>query len=78
MKGGVEVLLPEDAPEHALQILAELDRSKQILARDIAAVDLRIADRVTVRLSDGASAARDEALKAAADKNKKKSKGGEA
>jgi cell division protein FtsQ len=61
-----------------LQSLAELDRSKQILARDIVTVDLRLPDRVTVRLSDAAAAAREEALKAAAEKNKKKGKGGEA
>ena len=78
LKGAVEVLLPEDQPERALQTLAELDRSKQILARDIVTVDLRLPDRVTVRLSDAAAAARDEALKAAAEKNKKKGKGGEA
>ena len=71
-------LLPECEPEQALQTLAELDRSKQILARDIVTVDLRLPDRVTVRLSDAAAAARDEALKAAAEKTKKKGKGGEA
>ena len=37
-------------------------------------VDLRLPDRVTVRLSDAAAQARDEALKA----NKKKKKGGDA
>ena len=77
LKGGIEVLLPEDEPERALQTLAELDRSKQILSRDILTVDLRLPDRVTVRLSDAAAAAREDALKAA-DKNKKKKKGGEA
>jgi len=39
-------------------------------SRDIVAVDLRLNDRVTVRLADGAAAARDEALKAA-EKDKK-------
>jgi len=77
MKGGVEVLLPENEPERALQTLAELDRGRQILSRDVVAIDLRQPDRVTARLSDAAAASRDEALKAAA-KNKKKAKGGEA
>ncbi len=77
LKGGIEVQLPEAAPEHALQRLVELDRSKKLLTRDIVKVDLRLPDRVTVRLSDEAAAARDAALKAA-DKNKKKRKGGEA
>ena len=45
-----------------------------MLSRDIAAVDLRLADRVTVRLSDAAAQAREEALK---DKKPKK-KGGDA
>jgi cell division protein FtsQ len=78
LKGGIDVLLPEGAPDHALKTLAELERSKQLLARDIATVDLRLPDRVTVRLSDGAAAARDDALKAAEKNKKKKGKGGEA
>jgi cell division protein FtsQ len=41
-------------------------------------VDLRLADRVTVRQSDAAAAARDEALKAAAKARKLKKKGTEA
>jgi cell division protein FtsQ len=80
LKNGVEVLLPENQPDRALKILAGLDRDKKLLSRDIVMVDLRLADRVTVRQSDAAAAARDEALKAAekaAKKNKSK-KGGEA
>ena len=77
LKNGVEVLLPEVAPERALATLARLERGKKLLARDIVAVDLRLPDRVTVRLSEAAAAARDEAIKAA-EKNKKKKKGGEA
>ena len=64
-------------PEQALKMLTDLDREKKLLSRDIVIVDLRLADRVTVRQSDAAAAARDEALKAA-DKNKKKAKGSEA
>jgi len=78
LKDGIEVLLPEIAPEHALQTLAELDRDKKLLARDIVTVDLRLPDRVTVRLSDGAAVAREEALKAAEKNKKKHAKGGEA
>jgi len=78
LKSGIEVLLPEAAPDAALKTLAELDRSKQLLSRDIVAVDLRLPERVTVRLSETATAAREEALKAAAEKTKKKGKGGEA
>lgn len=71
LKNGVEVLLPEREPAQALALLVELDRDKKLLSRDIVKVDLRLADRVTVRQSDAAAAARDEALKAA-DKAKKK------
>ena len=77
LSDGVEVLLPETAPEKALQMLVDLDRDKKLLTRDIVAVDLRLPDRVTVRQSDTAAAARDEALKAA-EKAAKKKKGGEA
>lgn len=74
LHGGVEVLLPEAEPERALITLTDLALSKKLLARDIVAVDLRLSDRVTVRLSDVAAAAREETLKAA-DKDKKKRKG---
>jgi cell division protein FtsQ len=79
LKNGVEVLLPEQAPDKALAVLTDLERAKQLLTRDITAVDLRLPDRVTVRQSDAAFAARDAALKAA-EKAKKKvaGKGGEA
>jgi cell division protein FtsQ len=77
LKDGVEVLLPEAEPARALQRLVDLDRSKQLLARDITAVDMRLGDRVVVRLSDAAAAARAEALKAA-EKAAKKKKGSEA
>ena len=43
--------------------LARLDREKSLLSRDIVAVDLRLADRLAVRLSDAAAQAREDALK---------------
>jgi cell division protein FtsQ len=60
---GVEIRLPETGTERALTTLVELDRSKRLLARDITVVDLRLPDRVTVRLSDDAFTARQEAIK---------------
>jgi cell division protein FtsQ len=78
LKNGVEVLLPEREPEQALRILADLDRDKKLLSRDIVAVDLRQPDRVLVRQSDIAAAARDEALKAADKSKKSKAKGTDA
>ena len=74
LKNGIDVRLPEFEVEHALDQLAALDRDKKLLSRDIASVDLRLPDRVTVRLSDAAAQARDDALKA----KKPKPKGGSA
>jgi cell division protein FtsQ len=73
LKNGVEIRLPETNVEQALELLTKLDRDKQLLSRDIVAVDLRMPDRVSVRLSDGAALAREEALK-----DKKKKKAGDA
>lgn len=73
LKNGIDVALPEDGVAQALDRLVALDRDKKLLSRDITLVDLRLADRVTVRQSDAAAAARDEALKP-----KKPKKGGNA
>lgn len=70
LKNGIDVRLPETDVEGALDTLVKLDAEKKLLTRDITAVDLRIADRLTVRLSDAAAAAREEALKKAAPKKK--------
>ena len=74
LKNGIDVRLPETDVEQALDTLVALDRDKKLLSRDIVAVDLRLPDRVTVRLSDEAAQAREDALK---DKRRKK-KGGDA
>jgi cell division protein FtsQ len=47
---GVEVALPEDVPEAAWHRLAALDRNERLLERDIIAVDMRLADRLVLRL----------------------------
>jgi cell division protein FtsQ len=73
LKNGIDVRLPETNVEGALDALVRLDREKSLLSRDITAVDLRLADRLTVRLSDAVAQAREEAIK----KNTKK-KGGDA
>ena len=78
LKDKIVVELPEAAPEKALATLVDLDRTKNLLSRDIVAVDLRLADRVAVRQSDAAYAAREDALKAAEKAAKKKKKAGEA
>jgi cell division protein FtsQ len=74
LANGIDVRLPEIDIVAALDRLVALDRDKKLLSRDIAMVDLRLPDRVSVRLSDAAAQARDEALAA----NKKKKKGGDA
>jgi cell division protein FtsQ len=58
LKNGIEVRLPETGVGPALDRLAALAREKNLLTRDIMVVDLRLADRVSVRLSDRAGAAR--------------------
>jgi cell division protein FtsQ len=70
LKNGIDVQLPEAEVEQALDTLVKLDRDNKILSRDIATIDLRLPDRVTVRLSDEAAAARLDALKAKAPKKK--------
>lgn len=70
LKNGIDIRLPEDNPATAIDSLIALDRSKQLLTRDITAIDLRIHDQVTVRMSDAAAAARAEALKSKTQKRK--------
>jgi cell division protein FtsQ len=74
LKNGVDVRLPEFDVEQALDQLAALERDAKLSNRDITAIDLRLADRITVRLSDGAFQAREEAAK----KKLPKPKGGNA
>ena len=56
-----------------LETLARLNAEKNLLSRDITAVDMRLPDRLTVRLSDALAQAREDALKKPA-----KKKGGDA
>jgi cell division protein FtsQ len=57
LKSGVEVMLPDDNVDEALASLTKLEQEHGVLERDIAAVDLRLLDRITVRLHEMASAA---------------------
>ena len=78
LKNGLDVRLPETDVARALDTLITLDRDKKILSRDITSIDLRLPDRVTVRLNEAAAQARNEALKEREKKGKAKGKGGEA
>ncbi|MGA7490151.1 MAG: cell division protein FtsQ/DivIB [Xanthobacteraceae bacterium] len=73
LKNGIDVRLPESEVAPALERLVALDRKKNLITRDILAIDLRLPDRVTVRLSDPAAQARIDAAK-----EKLKKKGGSA
>jgi len=73
LKNGIDVRLPETDIAPALERLVALDKEKTLTARDIVAIDLRLPDRVTVRLSEAAAQARIEAAK-----DKAKKKGGSA
>jgi len=73
LKNGIDVRLPDTNIEQALATLTRFDREKSLLSRDIVAVDLRLPDRVTVRLSEAAAQAREEAFK-----KQPKKKGGDA
>jgi cell division protein FtsQ len=57
LASGVDIMLPDDGATDALNTLIGLDRDRGLLSRHIAAVDLRLADRVSVRLRDGGPAA---------------------
>lgn len=63
MDNGVVVKLPEHDLDRAMQTLAKLEQEQDILARDIAAVDLRLEDRTTVQLTAQAFVRRDAAVK---------------
>ncbi len=69
LANGLDVRLPEHGVEKALATLSRLDREEQLFSRDITAIDMRLPDRLTVRLSDDAAKAREDLLK---DKKPKK------
>jgi cell division protein FtsQ len=58
LDNGVQLLLPEQDPGAALVAVAALDAENGLLSRAVAAVDLRLADKLVVRLTDEGAAAR--------------------
>lgn len=60
---GIEILLPEENPAEALQRVADLQDTKKLLERDLVVVDMRVPDRLFVRLSDAAAAVRREQMR---------------
>jgi cell division protein FtsQ len=63
MDNGMDVRLPELKAADALARLVKLENEQKILEKDVLAIDLRMADRVVVRLTEEAALARAEALK---------------
>lgn len=60
---GIEILLPEENPVGALERVADLQAAKKLLDRDLVVVDMRVPDRLFVRLSDAAADARREQMR---------------
>ncbi len=60
---GIEILLPEENPVAALSRVADLQAAKKLLDRDLVVVDMRVPDRLFVRLSDAAADARREQMR---------------
>nr|WP_209007243.1 cell division protein FtsQ/DivIB [Roseibium litorale] len=54
LENGISIRLPEHGLDAALADLVKMDDDSGLLARDILAVDMRLPDRVVVRLSDEA------------------------
>lgn len=52
LKSDVEILLPDDNVADALKTYTNVERNRGLIGDNIAAVDLRLADRVTFRLRD--------------------------
>ncbi len=63
LKNGIDVRLPEDKPAEAFKRLSSLIKDHKVLERDILAIDLRLSDRVVMRLGEEAATARAEMLK---------------
>ncbi|MEJ8474694.1 cell division protein FtsQ/DivIB [Roseibium algae] len=55
LENGISIRLPENDMETALANVVKMDADSGLLARDIAAVDMRLSDRVVVRLTDEAA-----------------------
>jgi cell division protein FtsQ len=64
LKNGVSLMLPESRIDEALADIANMDSKAGLLSRDIASVDMRLTDRVVVRLTPEAMVQRVEYLKA--------------
>ena len=55
LQEGIDVRLPESNPEEALTRLSALEAKQRIFARDIVMIDMRLPDRLIVRLAPEAA-----------------------
>jgi len=55
LNDGPTIRLPEQGQEAALQEVVRLEAQAKLLQRDVAIVDLRIPDRITIRLTPDAA-----------------------
>lgn len=62
LDSGIVVKLPEEGLDAALALLSRLQAEQQVLARDIAAIDLRLPDRTAIQLTPEAQVRRQVAL----------------
>lgn len=51
LKNGVEVLLPEEGMEKALSRLVDMDKKQKLLSKPILTVDMRLPERMFIKLS---------------------------
>ncbi len=63
MDSGLDVRLPEEGAVAAMARLVRLHRDGGLLDKDVLAIDLRMTDRIVVRLTEEAAAARAEQVK---------------
>ncbi|MGB6118382.1 MAG: cell division protein FtsQ/DivIB [Mesorhizobium sp.] len=63
LENGITIRLPEYGEDAAIADVARLDAEEGLLSRDLAAVDMRVEDRVVVKLTPEAVTRRDAAMK---------------
>ena len=76
LKNGVEIKLPEERIPSALERLAEFEQARGPLGADIESIDLRLGDRISMRLSEQAVARRQAAREEAARQSAQSTGGG--
>lgn len=60
LRTGAEIMLPDGNIETALESLTKLEQERNVLGRDFAAIDLRLLDRITVRMREATTMPLDE------------------